>query len=170
MDKVNVEINKDELWKFTLDDSGNRRKFSTGAVRDIAVGKGRCDLMPLDVIGEWMEDDVLKLINDFIVTGNNEFLYKVLNYEIGPANMPNTVLELSKHFEAGAIKYGERNWEKGIPLSSYIDSAVRHYLKHLDGQEDENHFIAFIWNIICCIWTNKHLPEMRDLPYERENI
>ena len=37
-------------------DSGNRRAFGTGAVRDIAAGKGRCDLLPLievsDVTGD----------------------------------------------------------------------------------------------------------------------
>ena len=170
MGKVLMEVDSKDLWKFQLDDSGHRREFPTGAVRDIKEGKGRCDLMPLDIIGEWMEDDVLKLINDFIITGSNTYLYQVLDEEMAQVEIPKCILELSKHFEAGAIKYGERNWEKGIPLSSYIDSAVRHYLKHLDGQEDENHFIAFVWNIVCCIWTNKHLPEMRDLPYERKNI
>ena len=28
-------------------DSGNRRAFESGAVRDIQEGKGRCDLLPL---------------------------------------------------------------------------------------------------------------------------
>lgn len=37
-------------------DSGNRREFDTGAVRDIQEGKGRCDLMPLDVIAHNMAD------------------------------------------------------------------------------------------------------------------
>lgn len=31
-------------------DSGTRREFDTGAVRDMAEGKGRCDLMPLGVV------------------------------------------------------------------------------------------------------------------------
>ena len=35
-----------------IKDSGNRREFSTGAVRDMAEGKGRCDLLPLDVISD----------------------------------------------------------------------------------------------------------------------
>lgn len=35
-----------------LKDSGNRREFSSGAVRDSNEGKGRCDLLPLDVLGE----------------------------------------------------------------------------------------------------------------------
>ena len=34
-----------------IKDSGERREFETGAVRDIQKGKGRCDLMPLDVVG-----------------------------------------------------------------------------------------------------------------------
>ena len=153
-----------------IKDSGVRREFPTGATRDIRPGKGRCDLMPLDVIGKWMDNWALKHINDFIITGSNTYLYQALDEEIAQVEIPKYILELSKHFESGAIKYGERNWEKGIPLSSYIDSAVRHYLKHLDGQEDENHFIAFVWNIICAIWTNNNLPEMRDLPYEQENI
>ena len=153
-----------------IKDSGVRREFPTGATRDIRPGKGRCDLMPLGVIGEWMDNQVLKNINDFIITGSNTYLYQALDEEIAQVEIPKYILELSKHFESGAIKYGERNWEKGIPLSSYIDSAVRHYLKYLDGQKDENHFIAFVWNIICAIWTNNNLPEMRDLPYEQENI
>lgn len=150
-----------------IKDSGTRREFSTGATRDIEEGKGRCDLMPLGVIGEWMDDYVLKNINDFIETGNNEYLFTALQYEIAPVEIPKYALELSKHFEQGAKKYGERNWEKGIPLSSYIDSAVRHYLKYLRGDDDENHFIAFIWNIVCAIWTNEHLPEMIDIPIRK---
>ena len=32
-----------------MHDSGNRREFDTGAVRDMAEGKGRFDLMPQDM-------------------------------------------------------------------------------------------------------------------------
>ena len=35
-----------------IQDGGNRREYETGAVRDDAEGKGRCDLMPLDVVAE----------------------------------------------------------------------------------------------------------------------
>lgn len=30
----------------TLPDSGDRRSFDTGSVRDVSSGKGRCDLLP----------------------------------------------------------------------------------------------------------------------------
>lgn len=151
-------------------DSGNRTEYSTGAVRDIKEGKGRCDLMPLDVVSEFMYDVVIKFVYDFQQDNDVNKLYAVLekicqrNYEelenIGTIRKSNMLLDVSVHFEEGAKKYGEYNWQKGIPIQSYIDSAMRHYLKHLRGDVDENHLRAFIWNILCCIWTVKHKEEV----------
>lgn len=36
------------------------------------------------------------------------------------------IIEVSKHCEAGALKYGTHNVDKGIPTSSLMDSAMRH--------------------------------------------
>ena len=72
------------------------------------------------------------------------------------------LLEVAKHFEDGALKYGDDNWRKGIPVRCYIDSSIRHYLKFLRGDQDEPHDRAFCWNILCCIWTCKHHPELND--------
>ena len=52
-----------------IKDSGERREFETGAVRDIQEGKGRCDLLPLDVVS-WLTEDMH--INN-ILTGVTEF-------------------------------------------------------------------------------------------------
>ena len=68
-------------------------------------------------------------------------------------------LEVAKHFEEGAKKYGENNWQKGIPVKCYIDSAVRHYLKWLRGDTDEPHDRAFVWNLMCCIWEVDYRPK-----------
>lgn len=43
------------------------------------------------------------------------------------------LVEVSKHCEEGALKYGERNCEKGIPIHSLIDSAFRHLAKYMMG-------------------------------------
>jgi len=43
-------------------DSGNRRTFQTGAVRDIQEGKGRCDLLPLLPIYNMLRDDNLRIL------------------------------------------------------------------------------------------------------------
>ena len=67
------------------------------------------------------------------------------------------ILDLAKHFEAGASKYGDNNWRKGIPINVFIDSAIRHFCKFMRGDTDEPHDIAFMWNVICCIWTINNL-------------
>lgn len=155
-----------------IKDSGNRREFETGAVRDIQEGKGRCDLLPLDVIadiyefcyGQTEEVDVFSCIYNFMKTNNTRFLIKALAGFGHFEAWSDMFLEVAIHFEEGAKKYGENNWQKGIPTHCYIDSAVRHYLKWLRGDKDEPHDRAFCWNILCCIWTCTHKPELNDFP------
>lgn len=153
-------------------DSGNRREFETGAVRDIQDGKGRCDLLPLDVVA-WLlgvenADSVLMCIHNFVIGNATSYLYDAveLGRNIIGVDINTMILDLAKHFESGAKKYGERNWQKGIPVRCYIDSAVRHYLKFLRGDQDEPHDRAFVWNIVCAIWTCEHMPELNE--YARE--
>lgn len=149
-----------------IQDSGERKEFSTGAVRDIREGKGRCDLLPLGVIAELMDDPYLRAINGFLETGAKDRLYEALRYaseKIFP-DRSTFVIEVSIHFEEGANKYGERNWQKGIPLHCYIDSAIRHYLKYKRGDNDERHDRATCWNILCGIWTLENKPELNDIP------
>lgn len=165
-------------------DSGHRREFESGAVRDIQEGKGRCDLLPLDVVGniysdlqivlegysEIVEpvDNVFNAINSFVETGSTSHLYRIFKMSNLFNNTPTMLLEVSKHFEEGCKKYGENNWRKGIPAHCYIDSAVRHYLKHLRGDKDEPHDRAFCWNILCCIWTCKNKPELNCYKKEKD--
>lgn len=111
-----------------IQDSGDRRKFETGAVRDMQNGKGRMDLLPACAI-----------------------------------------IRLSKHFEEGAKKYSDRNWEKGIPIHGFIDSALRHLMKYLDGQTDEDHLCAAAWNCICAMWTEEKKPELQDIPARKDS-
>lgn len=153
-----------------IKDSGSRREFESGAVRDICEGKGRCDLLPLDVIGSLMNDSVITEIANFVFTRQTFYLSKIVKDVSGKMwkSEADMVLDLAKHFEEGAKKYGERNWEKGLPVHCYIDSAVRHYLKWRHGDEDEPHDRAFVWNLVCCIWTMKHRPDLDDLPKTTE--
>jgi len=118
-----------------IKDSGTRRNFDSGAVRDAETGKGRFDLIP-----------------------------------------PVALELLAKHFEAGALKYDARNWEKGMPLSQFLDSALRHINKYRDGQRDEPHIVAAFWNLAAFLHTREMvnrgiLPEeLDDLPkYKKSN-
>ncbi len=96
-------------------DSGERRKFNTGAQRDVVDGKGRYDLIS-----------------------------------------PIMIERLAKLLQRGAEKYNDRNWEKGMPLSVYMDSGMRHLFKFLEGHRDEDHLIAAIWNLQALL----HIEEM----------
>lgn len=151
-----------------IKDSGERREFATGAVRDIQEGKGRCDLMPLDVVANYLSNETIRMISEFQRTSDIEWLYLVLG-SLEYSEPYTVTLEVAKHFEAGAQKYGEYNWQKGIPTHCYIDSAVRHYLKWMRGDSDEPHDRAFVWNILCCIWTCIHKPELNDYAKETSN-
>lgn len=68
---------------------------------------------------------------------------------------PRAILRLARHFEEGAKKYGERNWEKGIPINSFIDSSIRHIMKYMAGQDDEDHLVAAAWNLMCAMETEE---------------
>lgn len=144
----------------SIKDSGDRTEFATGAVRDMREGKGRCDLMPLRVAGLVMQGDpILDYIGLFQDTGDAECLYFAIRHFAHAFNgLADMLLEVAKHFEEGAKKYGENNWQKGIPVHCYIDSAVRHYLKWLRGDKDEPHDRAFVWNLMCCIWEVDYSP------------
>ena len=105
-----------------LKDSGERRQFETGAVRDMAEGKGDMFSLPAAAI-----------------------------------------LRLSKHYERGAKKYSRLNYQKGIPISSFMDSALRHIFKYLDGWDDEDHLSAAAFNILGAIQMEERNPQMQDV-------
>lgn len=150
----------------TIKDSGERRVFETGAVRDCAEGKGRCDLLPLCAVGKWLNDQVLLAVGSFVDTHDGRYLEVALDYiaEKHFSCKADLVLEMAIHMEEGLKKYPERNWENGISIHSFVDSGVRHYLKVLRGDDDENHLRACVWNFACCMWTMYYKSEMNDLP------
>ena len=85
---------------------------------------------------------------------------------------PYAVHRIARHFENGAVKYGDRNWELGQPLSRYVDSALRHLYKHLAGARDEDHMAAAAWNVMAYIDTERRIregelpEELADMPAE----
>lgn len=153
-----------------IKDSGSRTEFPSGAVRDLGSDKGRCDLLPLDVIAECFHREfpgdvtgnVFQDLYLFTETGDYTHLCDALSRKDPFDSWVGMFLEVSKHFAAGCEKYGEDNWKKGIPVKSYINSGVRHYLKWFRGDDDEPHDRAFVWNIMCAIWTCKHKPELNE--------
>lgn len=86
------------------------------------------------------------------------------------------LLRRSVIFEKGAEKYEARNWEKGMPVSWFVDSALRHLLKFMAGETDEPHLDQAGWNLDCAVEIEERvklgiLPkELLDMPiYEKAN-
>ncbi len=116
--------------KKALKDSGHRKQFASGAVRDREPGKG---------------------------------LFALIS--------PVFRRRLAKHCEAGQVKYGNgRNWEKGMPVQEFLNSADRHLCDFMEGDREEDHLIAVAWNVMCAVHTLEmiergNLPkELNDLP------
>lgn len=82
------------------------------------------------------------------------------------------LLRISKHMEdaiapdpeTGVPHYPERNWEKGIPIHSMVDSALRHLAKYVDGWTDEDHLCAATTNLLMAMWMEEKRPSMQDIP------
>ena len=52
---------------------------------------------------------------------------------------PMAIKRMADVMEKGAAKYAARNYEKGMPLSNFVDSAMRHLFQFLEGHRDEDH-------------------------------
>ena len=169
---------------------GKEHKFGE-ATRYTKDGKGRFDLIPGDVIGILENaksfDEISTFTRTTVYTAafNKDFVYAilgmcVLNYAGTSDEQKDVDLDkcfysmirdLAIHFQKGAEKYGEHNCEKGIPLWSFHDSGLRHLTQWLLGENDENHFIAAVWNFVMAIWTiNNHPERCVEHPVEETNV
>ena len=82
---------------------------------------------------------------------------------------PYALKRLAKHYENGAKKSGDRNWEKGQPIARYLDSAIRHAYAYLGGSTEEDHLAAIAWNALSVIET-EHRIELGILPKELDDL
>lgn len=162
----------------SVKDSGSTQEFDTGAHRDSPLGKGRPDLIPMAAMVSLTDDAVIDNIRRYLECGSTNDLYDAIRqslpfapddvYEFisddasDSSRMYAVLLDVSLLYEAGAEKYGENNWMLGMPVSRFIQSALRHWLKHRAGWLDEPHYRAFVWNVLCVIWMHENKPEFAD--------
>jgi hypothetical protein len=68
-------------------------------------------------------------------------------------------------YARGAEKYGDRNWEKGMPYSRYLASAERHLMAFKQGLVDEDHLAQAAWNLLAILHHQEVGPDgLNDLP------
>lgn len=156
-----------------IKDSGERTDFANGAVREIREENGRCDLLPLKQVAMLFDNDyivktALEGIDDYVYNGKIAGIVSALKAFCKMKfqdSMPEMILMVSHHYKDALSKYPERNWEKGLPTHSFVDSGVRHLLKIARGDQDEPHNNAFIWNMLGILWNDEHHPELVDMPF-----
>ena len=167
-----------------VDNEANRTHFTTGAVRARGNGKGRFDLLPIEIMSLYLESvfdidtdkPTIYYIGQFQKSGNiNAILAAMEKYRLERGwSKEDTCLEVAIQFEEGELKYPSDvvngkvclNALKGLPLSTFIDSATRHYLKWRKEMNDERHDRAVIWNLLMAAWTVAYRHDCNDLCYD----
>lgn len=66
---------------------------------------------------------------------------------------PEAMIALAEHFRRGAIKYEDRNWERGMDWCKCFASLERHAWAWMNGEDFDvetrtHHMIAVAWNAI----------------------
>ena len=79
----------------------------------------------------------------------------------------NAIIEVSKHCEEGALKYGERNIDKGAPLHSLLDSGARHLAKYIFCLSFSDHLRAACWNLLWALEQRTTHPDLNDMPWAK---
>jgi len=83
---------------------------------------------------EWVGSSTLLEESDILKITNETFAALVIHYQ--------KIVEIC----------GIDNWKEGIPTSSFIPSAMVHFIQYVSGMTDEDHSIAAIWNLVGAFW------------------
>lgn len=68
-------------------------------------------------------------------------------------------------YARGAEKYGDNNWQKGMPFTRYLASAERHLKQFKAGEVDEDHLAQAVWNLLAILHHQEVGPAgLDDLP------
>lgn len=80
---------------------------------------------------------------------------------------PIAMEELARTCAEGAAKYGDFNWERGMPVHDLLNHVIRHIYKYLSGDRSESHLPHAMWGIGAAIhsevlWSNLNCGHLRD--------
>ena len=62
----------------------------------------------------------------------------------------------------GASKYGDFNWERGMPVHDLLNHAIRHIYKYLSGDRSEPHLPHAAWGLLAAIHSETLWPDMNN--------
>jgi hypothetical protein len=70
----------------------------------------------------------------------------------------------------GARKYGDHNWQKGIPASVMVNHAIRHIWLWIQGDDGDDHLAHAAWNLLAVCHFEEAMPEMIDVPTRSHKV
>lgn len=164
------------MTTYITKDSGARQEFETGARRDIQKGKGRFDLLPAIPMRRLLDlytthpdlwspletgDEILaalEALDDIYLYAEgcrerDHLAHAAAEVVAAMGGFTPAMKRLAGVYERGAEKYGENNWQKGMPISRYLDSGCRHITQAIGGEQDEDHLGQGLWNVFSVMHT-----------------
>lgn len=70
--------------------------------------------------------------------------------------------EVARTCAEGAEKYGDWNWEKGMPVGDLLNHAIAHIYQFLEGDRSEPHLPHAAWNLLAAIHSDQLWPTLND--------
>lgn len=103
-------------------------------------------------------------VNTTETTGGIKFDKSKARFDLLPMR---PLLALANLFTMGALKYGTRNWEKGMKFGRLFAAMMRHIVKwwageKYDQENGQHHLVAVMWNAMVLMELEETHPEMDD--------
>ena len=77
--------------------------------------------------------------------------------------------EVARACAEGAAKYGDWNWERGMPVHDLLNHAIAHIYGFLSGDRSEPHLGHAAWNLLAAIHSNELWPALNAGTLRRES-
>ena len=82
---------------------------------------------------------------------------------------PDTIRRLALIYTEGAKRYGEHNWQKGLPYSTTVNHLIEHLLKWLESDTSEDHLAKVIWGCAALMYYEDNCKHCDDLFFGKSN-
>lgn len=71
--------------------------------------------------------------------------------------------------DADSEKYGDFNWERGMPIHDLLNHGLRHLYLFLSGDRSEDHLAHAGWNVLAAMHSEELWPELNEDHLRRDN-
>lgn len=69
---------------------------------------------------------------------------------------------LARTYAEGAAKFGDANWENGMPVTDLLNHGIAHIYAFLSGDRTEDHLAHAAWNVLGAIHSLEKWPELNE--------